>query len=220
MACSDWLTIVIKHWTCGDHALNGVLSCSVSIKEQVFNYSFDKGEQMTKQFKIAEIADMFNVSRASVNRAIDKLDSEIDFKLKFVHSSGKAKTAPKLVDEAGIGYLSNEFGSRPETDEVTSSEQSELGQTLRVLIRQIEEKDSQIAEKDRQIQKLQESEKDLRDLLKAQAGQLLQINSGVQALSDASDSENKQEENVVKSKSEQAGKEKVNLFGRIFGRKQ
>ena len=211
---------MINRWICSEHALNGDLSCSVIIKDQVDTYYFDKGEQMTKQFKIAEIADMFNVSRASVNRAIDKLDSEIDFKVKFVHISGNAKTAPKLVDEEGIGYLSNEFSSRPEIDEVISSKQSELGQTLRVLIRQIEEKDSQIEKKDRQIQKLQESEKDLRDLLKAQAGQLLQINTGVQALSDASDSENKREENIVKSKSEQAGKEKLRLFGRIFGRKQ
>ena len=176
---------------------------------------------MVKRYKVAEIAEIYNVSRASVNRAIEKANLKIDFKSKFVHYGGDSKTAPKLIDESGLEYLEAELGSKEEPIR-TSDESSESNQTLKVLIQQLEEKDKQIAEKDIQIKALQESEKDLRDLLKAQAGQLLQINSGVQALSDSNNGEVDQAGSPVNIRSDQDDQGNMNksnkgIWRRIFG---
>lgn len=176
---------------------------------------------MGKRYKVAEIAEIYNVSRASVNRAIEKADLKIDFKSKFVHYAGDSKTAPKLIDESGLEYLEAELGSKEDPIR-TSDKSSESNQTLKVLIQQLEEKDKQIAEKDIQIKALQESEKDLRDLLKAQAGQLLQINSGVQALSDSNNGEVDQAGSPVNSRADQDDQGNMNksskgIWRRIFG---
>ena len=143
---------------------------------------------MSEQVKISDIAKKFSVSRATVNRAIDKLDSEMNFKVKFVHESGNSKTSPKLVDVEGVQLLGKELGflENKKIDEKQSIDSTEAVAILRSELdrqeKRIDELNQIIERRDAAIKRQDAEKAALIDLLKAQAGQLLQVNSSVDKL--------------------------------------
>lgn len=110
---------------------------------------------------------MLDISRKTVYRYIS--ENSVEFDREFVNVKVNDKGVKvKMITEKGLEYIKNKCFSRVDYVEDESIKDNSNNELVSSLLEQLQQKDIQLAEKDKQIAQLMEQAKNFQVLLQAQ----------------------------------------------------
>lgn len=121
-------------------------------------------------YKVYEVAKILNVSHTTIYRALRKGEKEVSAELVCVIDGCK------FVTDSGLSYLRSVYpNSDFSKDNEPKSSKDDQSSIVASLLKQLEQKDIQLAEKDLQISQLIEQARNYQILLKNQQDKVLMI---------------------------------------------
>lgn len=120
-------------------------------------------------YKVYEVAKILNLSHTTIYRALRKGEKEVSAELVCVIDGCK------FVTDSGLSYLRSVYPNSDLRDSEPKSSQDDQSSIVASLLKQLEQKDIQLAEKDLQISQLIEQARNYQILLKSQQDKFLMI---------------------------------------------
>lgn len=120
-------------------------------------------------YKVYEVAKILNVSHTTIYRALRKGEKEVSAELVCVIDGCK------FVTDSGLSYLRSVYPNSDFSKDSEPKSSQNQSSIVSSLLKQLEQKDIQLAEKDLQISQLIEQARNYQILLKTQQDKFLMI---------------------------------------------